>query len=444
MTRTLQAWLRATPPPGILTAIYAVFISLGALVLWLPISHNDAVGFGDALFTAVSAVTVTGLVVVDTGSDFTLFGQIVIAILIQLGGLGLMAFAVLLLSALGVPIGLPSQMILREEVNQTSVSDLGPLVRTIFGVALGAELVGAALLATRFVPQEGWGPGLWDAVFHSVSAFNNAGFSTFSNSLIDYAGDPVVTLVISLMFVVSGLGFVVLSEVWRRRSWRALSLHSKLMLGGSAILIAASFLLFTMLEWTNPDTLGGLDSVGDRLLAGWFQAVTPRTAGFNSVDTAAMRDSTTLLTIGLMIVGGGSASTAGGIKVTTVLVLLMGVIAFFRRSTQLTAFGRSIGADEVQKVMALTTISTLLIFTSFFALTLSTDIDFKLALFEVASAFGTVGLSLGATGELDGWGRAVIMVLMFAGRVGPLALGFFLATRVTPRVRYPSGQIYLG
>ncbi|MBJ3764083.1 Ktr system potassium transporter B [Maribius pontilimi] len=432
------------PPPGLLTALYAIFISLGAVVLWLPISHHGGVGFDDALFTSVSAVTVTGLIVVDTGSAFTIFGQVVLALLIQLGGLGLMAFAVLLLSALGLPVGMPSRMVLREEVNQTSISGLGPLVRLIFSVAIVVEAAGAVVLAFDLVPREGWAMGIWHAIFHSVSAFNNAGFSTFPDSLMGYAGDVSVNVAITLMFIISGLGFVVISELLRKREWSPLSLHSKLMLSGTAVLIAGSWLLFGLLEWTNPATLGGFGSVHERVLASWFQAVTPRTAGFNTIDTTAMRDSTALMTIGLMVVGGGPASTAGGIKVTTAIVLLLGVVAFFRRRRQLTAFGRSLGTDEVLKVLALVTVSAILMFGVLFALTITNDIDFLPLVFEVASAFGTVGLSMGATLELDGWGRAVIMVLMFAGRVGPLALGFFLATRAVPRVKYPAGEIYLG
>jgi trk system potassium uptake protein TrkH len=202
--------------------------------------------------------------------------------------------------------------------------------------------------------------------------------------------------------------------------------------------------MFAALEWTNPGTLGGLDSTLDRLIASWFQAVTPRTAGFNTLDTTAMHDSTALLTITLMLVGGGSTSTAGGIKVTTLFVLVLATVAFFRRSTTLHIFGRSLGGDEVMKVMALTTISIVLMLTGIFFISITHDGEFLHLAFEVASAFGTVGMSMGATEDLDGFGRAMIMIIMFLGRVGPLTLGFFLATQGVPRVRYPAGQVYLG
>jgi len=198
-----------------------------------------------------------------------------------------------------------------------------------------------------------------------------------------------------------------------------------------------------LLEWSNPATLGDL-SIGEKLWASWFQGVTPRTAGFNTVDTGSMHDSSTMLTMTLMVVGGGSTSTAGGIKVTTLAVLLLATFAFFRRRTHLHAFGRSIGLDEVMKVMALTTISMLLVLSGIFFISISHDGAFLDLAFEVTSAFGTVGLSRGATGELDGFGRAIIIFTMFIGRVGPLAIGFFLATRSVPRVKYPAGQIYLG
>jgi len=431
-------------PPAILAVLYVLTILCGAFLLWLPFAHRDAVGVGEALFTATSAVTVTGLVVVDTGSEFTLFGQVVIAFLMQFGGLGLMVFAVLILSAFGIPIGMPHKVMLREDLNQATISNLGRLVRIILFVALGCEAVGALLLAFVFVPDLGWGQGLWHAVFHSVSAFNNAGFALRADSLSPWVGNPVVNLTVTVMFVLGGLGFIVVGDIYQHRKWRRLTLHSKLMIAGTLWLIAIGVLGFALLEWDNPATLAGLENTGDRLWASWFQGVTPRTAGFNTVDTGGMEDATTLLTIMLMIVGGGSTSTAGGIKVTSLIVMLLATVAFFRRQPTLHVFGRSLPLDQVLKVMALATISGILMFASLFVLTATQDVRFLDLAFEVASAFGTVGLSRGATGELDGIGRAVIMLVMFLGRVGPLTLGFFLAARSVPRVRYPSDKVYLG
>ncbi|MDF3351878.1 Ktr system potassium transporter B [Sulfitobacter sp. KE34] len=430
------------PPPALLSLYYLAFIVLGGILLWLPISHHGDIGLGEALFTSTSAVTVTGLVLADTGAAFTGFGQAVIAGLIQLGGLGLMTFAVLLLGALGIPIGMPQRLILREDLNQTSLSNLSYIARMILIIAVACEAVGAALLALVFVPEFGWA-GLWEAIFHSISAFNNAGFALHPDSLSKWVGNPIINLVIPALFILGGLGFIVVGDVYRARDWRKLTLHSKLMLVGTTLLITWGSVMFGLLEWGNPETLGSLNVV-EKFWASWFQGTTPRTAGFNTINTSGMHDSTSLLTMTLMLVGGGSTSTAGGIKVTTLFVLLLATIAFFRRQTTLHAFGRSLGLDEVMKVLALTTISMLLVLTGVFVMTINHDGQFTDIAFEVTSAFGTVGLSRGITAELDGIGRFIIMMIMFVGRVGPLAIGFFLATRSVPKVKYPAGQIYLG
>lgn len=400
--------------------------------------------WSDALFTATSAVTVTGLVVLDSGADLTMLGQGILMALIQLGGMGLMTFAVIVLSSLGLNIGLTQRRFLQEEMGLTGLHGLLPLAWIIFRVVLVCELVGAAVLATWFVPELGWKQGLWYALFHAISAFNNAGFALYSDSLMGLVDVPSVLVCISLLFIVGGIGFAVLSDVLLQRRWRGFSLHTRLMLAGTAGLIVLSLIGYGALEWNNPATLGGLESTTAKLGALWFEAVTPRTAGFNVVDTSATSEPTALMTIVLMVIGGGSTSTAGGIKVTTALILLMATVSFFRRSGSPHAFGYRVGMEQVMKVMALLTVSVIVIVTGLFLLLLNHDLPFLDLLFEVASAFGTVGLSRGATGELSDSGRLVICVIMFLGRVGPLTLGFFLATRQTERIRYPEGQIYLG
>lgn len=433
-----------TPPPMILSALYAVLIVLGAAALKLPISHTVPITWSDAIFTSTSAVTVTGLVVIDTGADLTLLGQMVVAFLIQMGGLGLMTFAVLILGALGLPMGITGTLYLREDLNQSSVHQLSKLVVTILKVVVLCEVTGAMFLALTFVPHYGFWQGIWESVFHSISAFNNAGFSTFPNGLVPYATDPVVNTVIPALFIVGGIGYVVLHDIFTQKRWRAWSLHTKIMLVGTAILIPWSVGMFAFLEWNNPGTLGQFDSIIARLTVSWFQGVTTRSAGFNTTDIGALHDSTSMMFISLMLIGGGPSSTAGGIKVTTFVVMIIATVAFFRRQQQLHAFGRSIALDQVLKVMALTAISVILVFVGIFLLTASHDGHFLDISFEVASAFGTVGLSRGYTGELSEFGRAVIIAIMFLGRVGPLTLGFFLATRGSPRVRYPEGKVYLG
>ncbi len=433
-----------------LAALYAAFIALGAVLLRLPVAHNGGVGWSEALFTSVSAVTVTGLVVVDTGSAYTLFGQAVIAALIQLGGLGLMVFAVLVLSVVGIDMGRPSRAILKEELNQSRsglayrLGGLSGIARLVVVVALACEAMGIAVLAIVFVPEFGWAGGLWQATFHTVSAFNNAGFALFPDSLSGYVDDWRVNVFVPGMFILGGLGFVVIGDVVACRGrWRPMALHTKLMLAGTGIAIAVSWIVVAALEWGNPGTLGPLSPAG-KIWGSWFQAVTPRTAGFNTIDTGAMEPATALFTMVLMVIGGGPTSTAGGIKLTTFIVAILGAVAFFRRRDRLNAFGRSLGAEEVMKVMALITISTGLIVGALFVLSVDWEGEFLHLLFEVTSAFGTVGLSMGGTGELSPLGRVVIMIVMFLGRVGPLTLGFFLAVRAAPRVRYPAGQVYLG
>jgi len=432
------------PPPGVLVLLYGLAIACGAALLKLPIAANVRLSWADAMFTATSAVTVTGLSVVDIGSELTLFGQIIVALLIQIGGIGIMTFAVLILSLLGQSIQFPHRLFLRDDLNQTSFDDLGNLVWIILRVVLVCELAGTVVLAFVFVPDFGWWPGLWQALFTAISAFNNAGFALFADSLAAWATDPLVNIAVPTLFIVGGLGFSVLCDVQQSRRWHQFSLHTKLMLTGTALLSLLSIVGFAALEWTNPLTLGGIDTVEGKLAVSWFQAMTTRTAGFSTIDIAGIHDSTALMTISLMLVGGGSTSTAGGIKVTTFVVLLLATAAFFQRRDELSAFGRSLGHQEVLKVLALTMLSLLVVMTGLFLVTIAHDGDFMDLAFEVASAFGTVGLSRGVTGDLDGFSLSIIALIMFIGRVGPLLLGFFLAIRVSPRIRYPSGEVFLG
>lgn len=431
-------------PPATLAALYLVLILLGTVLLKTPIATQVDVSWSDAAFTAVSAVTVTGLVVVDTGTVYTHFGQAVILLLIQLGGLGLMTFALMVLSVLGIPMGLPQQMYLKEDLNQTSIGGVTRLGLTILKVVVLCELAGMAFLAFVFVPEFGWGEGLWQALFHSISAFNNAGFGLHADSLTRWVSDPIVNVTVPLLVIIGGIGFSVLSDIWQHRAWRKLTMHSKLMLSGTAALLVLSTFGFAALEWTNPATLGGLESDGDRVIASWFQAVMTRTAGFNSVDIAGLHDSTSFMVMCLMVIGGGSTSTAGGMKVVTFVVLILATYAFFRRKRNVEAFGRSIGVEELLKVLAVTVTMLFLVITALFAITITNDVDFVDLAFETTSAMGTVGLSRGTTGELDTFGRVVIMIVMFLGRVGPLTLGFFLATRTPPRTSYPPGRILIG
>ncbi len=432
-------------PPATLALLFLSMALVGTLLLKLPFAAHEPIGWLDAAFTATSAVTVTGLTVLDTGGAFTGFGQAVILLLIQLGGLGLMTFAALVLSLLGHRVGLRQQMLLRADLNQTSLGGVVRMVSPILLTVLAFELVGTALLALHWVPLAGWREGLWMALFHAVSAFNNAGFGLYADSLSRFVASPLINAVVPILVICGGLGFGCLCEAYQGRRWRRLSMHSKLMLVGTGALLAWSFLTFAALEWDNPRTLGALEGAGARLQAAWFQAVTPRTAGFNSVDVAALENSTTLTFLSLMFVGGGSTSTAGGIKVTTFMVLILATHAFLTRRPEPGAFGRRLPSEDILKVLALTFISLLVVMISTFLLTVTQPLPILDLAFEATSAFGTVGLSRGATGELDAVGRCIIMATMLVGRAGPLALGFALSTAARPsRVRYPPARVQLG
>ncbi|TRW97901.1 Ktr system potassium transporter B [Paracoccus sp. M683] len=417
---------------------------LGAFCLMLPFATTRPISLTDALFTSTSAVTVTGLAVIDTQFALTFWGQLIVMILIQLGGLGLMTFAVLVFAALGMSMGVAQSTYLREDLKQTSYESLSRLTATILRIVLLAEVAGAMLLCLTFVPKFGFTLGVWHAIFHSVSAFNNAGFSTFSPGLVDFATDPIINVVLPALWITGGIGYLVTSEIARRKFWTAYSLHTRLMLVGTAVLIVLGVGLTAVLEWNNPKTLGQFDSALARMTVAWFQGTVPRTAGFNTVAIGDLNDSTSLLYMALMIIGAGPTSTAGGLKVTTIMVLFLATMAFFRRRTHVWAFGRSVGLEEVLKVMAVISLSAVLMFTAIFVLTMTHNGHFLDISFEVASAFGTTGLSRGYTGELSDFGRIVIMIVMFLGRVGPLTLGVFLATSIPSRVRYPQGQLHLG
>ncbi|MBL3571048.1 Ktr system potassium transporter B [Rhodovulum sulfidophilum] len=435
---------RFLPPPLALMLTYAALIAAGTLLLKLPAARTVAMSWSDVAFTATSAVTVTGLAVRDTGTEFTLFGQAVILVLIQLGGLGLMTFAVLILTMLGLPVGITHRHYLREDLNQTSMSGLIRLTKTILRFVLVCEAAGTAFLAVVFVPEFGWQAGLWSSLFHAVSAFNNAGFALYPDSLTAWVAHPVVNVTVPALLILGGLGFTVVADMQRCTGWRGYTVHTKLMLVGTLVLLVWSTATIAVLEWTNPATLGQFDAVSTKLWASWFQAATTRTAGFNTVDIGGLTQATTLLFMTLMVVGAGSTSTGGGIKVTTFIVLLLATVSFFRRHTAIDVFGRRLGAEQIMKVLALSMVSTLTILIALFVLILFHEGEFLDLAFETVSAFGTVGLSRGITGDLDTAGRAVLMGVMFLGRVGPLTLGFLLAVRSPKRVSYPAGTVYLG
>ncbi|MEN9433801.1 MAG: hypothetical protein RLZZ422_1390 [Pseudomonadota bacterium] len=442
-------WLRSfkvikLPPSAVLATLYLSLIVLGTLLLKLPFSNTQPIAWRDALFTATSAVTVTGLGVVDTGSQFTIWGQGILLILLELGGIGIMTFAVLILSMLGFQIGTAQHAFLREDLNQTSINSLLKLTWIILKVVLICQGIGALILCSVFIPELGWATGAWFALFHSVSAFTNGGFALYPNSMMPFVANPIINITIPLLVILGGVGYSVIADIWNQRRWQRFTLHTKLMLVGTGIILIVSVSVFAALEWTNPKTLGALDSTSAKVGASWFQMVISRSGGFNSIDLAGMHDSTILMFIMLMLIGGGSTSMAGGLKVTTFIVLILSAVAFFKRNRWIHIFGRSISQDQVQKVLALTVTTLVVLMLAVFLLSLSSDGQIVALFFEATSALATVGASLGITASLNDFERFIIMLLMFIGRVGPLSLGIFLAMNSAPKVRYPTGQIYFG
>lgn len=430
-------------PPQVLSITFLVTILFGAGLLYLPISTVAPISFLDALFTATSATTVTGLAVLSTGNDFTLFGQTVIIVLMQIGGLGLMTFAVMIVMLLGKKIGLRGRILIQQSFNQYSLGGMIRLVRIIFLFTFGIEAIAAVFLAVRWVPEYGWGFGLFTSAFHAVSAFNNAGFSLWDDSLSAYAGDPAVNIIITLLFITGGIGFTVLYDMWGAKEFRHLSLHSKIMLTGTLAVNLFAMLFLFVSEYGNMETLGSMP-LGDKLWASYFQAVTPRTAGFNSIDIGSMETGSIVLISLLMFIGAGSASTGSGIKLTTFLVIILVTASYLNGKKEAVIFNRAIPSHLLERSLAIVFISMTAIFTGILILSYTENAPFEWIVFEAFSAFGTVGLSMGLTGELSNIGKFVIMVLMFIGRVGPVTLAFALARQHREPIRHPKGDIFTG
>ncbi|MGD6959402.1 TrkH family potassium uptake protein [Rossellomorea aquimaris] len=431
-------------PPQLLVVTFLFFIIVGMGLLKLPFATTESITWLDALFTTTSAMTVTGLAVVDTGGSFTLFGEVVIMSLIQIGGLGIMSFAVLIFMMLGKKIGFKERLLLQQALNQTSVGGVIKLVKYLFIFSFLVEGFAVLLLASEWVPEFGWRRGLYVSIFHSISAFNNAGFSLWSDSLMGYVGSPIVNITISFLFIVGGIGFTVLVDLWKSKTIRKLSLHTKIMVVGTIVINIFAFMMIFILEYNNPNTLAQLPFL-DKLFASYFQAVTPRTAGFNSLDYGSMERSTLLLTILLMFIGAGSASTGGGIKLTTFVVISLSVFAFLKEKREIRIFRRTIDQNYIFKALAVSMISVLLVFTALFFLDMTEkNASFLAILFEVVSAFGTVGLSMGITGSLTAIGKWIIIIVMFVGKLGPLTLAFSLSRPDKEKIRYPKEDILTG
>lgn len=424
-------------------------ILVGTALLMLPVARTSGSGapFLDALFTSTSAVCVTGLVVVDTPTYWSTFGEVVILGLIQIGGFGIMTLASLLGLLVFRRLGLRSRLTAATESKATGLGDVRTVVKGVVAISLIFEAVVAVALTLRFAwgYDEEWGRATYLGVFHAVSAFNNAGFALYSDSLMGFVTDPWICLPIAFAVIAGGLGFPVWLELYRHAgpSW-ALSMHTKMTLTVTVALLVLGTVLVTVNEWSNPATLGSLGAP-DRLLAGFFQAVMPRTAGFNSLDYGQMHEGTLFGTEILMFIGGGSAGTAGGIKVTTFILLFFVILAEVRGEGDVEAFGRRIDPRVIRQALTVALLGVGAVAISALIVLEVSGMPTENVLFEVVSAFGTTGLSTGITADLPATAHVVLIVLMFVGRLGPITLVSALAVRDRSHShRLPEGRPLIG
>lgn len=431
--------------PRLIVTSFLAILFPAAILLTLPVFSVTGLGIVDALFTATSAISVTGLGVVDTGQHFTVAGKILLMLLMQIGGLGQMTLSAVLLYMFGFRISLRQQALTKEELGQGKAVNLRRLVKHIIIFSMLAELIGAIILAIRWVPELGWSEGIFYAIFHAISAFNNAGFSLFSDSMMSFVGDPLVNFTIAGLLIFGGLGFTVISDLSRNghRGFNHLQLHSKVMVTATPLLLFIGAVLFWLLERNNPATFGAL-SQGEQWLAAFFQSASARTAGFNSVDLSQFTQPALLVMLVLMLIGAGSTSTGGGIKVSTFVVAIAATWTFLRQQNQIELFRRAIPWQTVTKCLAIIVVSGLLLLVAMFLLMLTEQAKFEVVMFETISAFATVGLTAGLTAQLSEPGKLIMVVVMIIGRIGPLTLVYMLARPKPSLLKYPQGYVFAG
>jgi len=436
-------------PIRLVPSLFLLAIAIGTVALSLPIATADGIRapFLTALFTATSAVAVTGLVVVDTGSYWSPFGQVAILLMFQIGGLGIMTAATLFGLIAGRGFGLNDRLATQVERGRLETGDALSVLKLVFAVTVAVEAVVALVLWARMALayDMGIGAALWHGVFHSVSAFNNAGFSTFADSVMGFQNDPVILGPIMVSVVLAALGFPVMQDVRDKRfDWRRWSLHSKVTLAGTAALLALGFAAILAMEWSNPATLGPM-GLGAKLLNAAFHSVMPRTAGFNSLDVGAFEDQTLMANYFLMFIGGGSAGTAGGIKVTTFVVLFAIVLSEVLGRRDAGLFDRRFGSEVERQALTVTAMAGGIVFAAATYIASITHLPLPEILFECISAFATVGLSTGITADLPPSAQLVIVVLMFVGRVGTITVATALAVGRPPRpYRFPKENLIVG
>ncbi|SIQ71138.1 trk system potassium uptake protein TrkH [Paenibacillus macquariensis] len=441
------SWFKLSPPQ-ILVMGFASIILLGTLLLTLPISNTTGkpLAFIDALFTATSATCVTGLVVKDTGTFFTTFGQVVIIMLIQVGGLGFMTMATLFALILKRRISLRDRLLLQEAMNQNTMEGIVRLIRKVLLFSLIIEGAAAILLTIRWSVDMPFGKALYFGIFHAISMFNNAGFDLFGNfrSLTGYVYDPLVNFVVMFLIVSGGIGFIVLSDLVDFKRTRRISLHSKVVLSMTAFLIVFGAIVIFVFEYSNPRTLGSLNW-GGKILGSLFQSVTPRTAGANTIDLGSMRQASQFFMIILMFIGASPGSTGGGIKTTTFTIIIGAVISMLRGREDIVLFRYRLAQERIFKALTITLLALLLVLSVAMVLSTTEDSPFLMILYETTSAFGTVGLTMGLTTKLSLIGKILISLTMFAGRLGPITMAYALGPKKGKELyRHPEGKIIIG
>ncbi|NUU62134.1 TrkH family potassium uptake protein [Paenibacillus agri] len=436
-------------PPKILSLGFLLLIAVGTTLLCLPVSSTTGrIHFIDALFMATSATCVTGLAVIDTGTQLTTFGQIVLLVLFQFGGLGFVTMATLITLVLNKRISLKERLLLQESMNQNSMQGIVLLIRRVLLYSLVIQLSGAVLLAARFMLDMPLGKAVYYGIFHSISIFNNAGFDLFGDihgpfsGLTRYVEDPIVNIISMLLIFLGGIGFIVMADVIDFRKRRRLTLHSKVVLTTSAVLIGLGAVIFFGLELNH--TLKPLHA-GGKVMASFLQAITPRSGGVTTIDIPLLRESTHFLLILLMFIGAAPGSTGGGIKITTFAILASAVYARLRGREDIIMFRHRISKDNVYRAITMTLLSLMLVVIATMLLSVTERASFLTVLFEAVSAFGTSGITMGLTPELTMIGKMLVIILMFVGRIGPLTLAYALKPKKSKELyRYPEGNITIG
>ena len=432
----------------ILAGGFFIIILIGAVVLNMGFSSakGESIGFLDALFTSTSSVCVTGLIVADTGTYWSDFGKFVIMILVQIGGLGFMTIATIGVLISGERLSYSEKLLIQNSLSSEKTSGILKFSKKIILLSLFIEFVGAICLSIAFVPEFGFVKGICYGIFHSVTAFCNAGFDIMGNfsSLTAYFNNPIVNISIMLLIILGGLGFSTFFDINRKRSFKKFKLNTKIILITTAILIVIPTFLFFIFEMNNPKTLGSMN-FGEKILASLFQVVSPRTAGYNTIELSQMHDSTKFLTIILMFIGGAPASTAGGLKTTTFALIIISVYCLFKQKSEIEIFGRTIPFKNLNKALVSLVIGFTLVITGTMIILSYSDFDFLTVLYEVTSAYATVGLTLGITTKLNAICKITLIILMFMGRVGSLTVLYsFIKTDSKKKYKYPKEEINIG